>query len=78
MGKSVFAAKLVNSYSDKLLGAVFFNFTDSKLSDPSSIINSLACQIAEKFCKKYPEILSEMINDANELAEAAISVDSRS
>jgi hypothetical protein len=73
MGKSVLAAKLVNSYADQLLGAVFFNFTDSKLSDPSSIINSLAYQIAEKFCKKYPEILSEMIKDANELAEAAIS-----
>jgi hypothetical protein len=69
MGKSVLAAKLADSYSERLLGAVFFNFTDTKLSDPSSVINSLAYQISEK----YPEVASEVIVDAKNLAEAAIS-----
>jgi hypothetical protein len=66
MGKSVVAAMIATKHQDMIIGTVFFNFTDVSLSNPETIIRSLAFQIAEKYPLVQDEIIYFLRSQQNE------------
>eukprot|EP00597_Dinobryon_sp_UTEXLB2267_P012030 CAMPEP_0170105322 /NCGR_PEP_ID=MMETSP0020_2-20130122/4693_1 /TAXON_ID=98059 /ORGANISM="Dinobryon sp., Strain UTEXLB2267" /LENGTH=819 /DNA_ID=CAMNT_0010329403 /DNA_START=951 /DNA_END=3406 /DNA_ORIENTATION=- len=72
MGKTVFASELVRRFREKrpgvLLGAVFFNFKVISTQGPTTLLKSIAYQIA----KSCPSICSDLLNVLKEKNETCV------
>src|SRR5689334_550036 len=74
MGKSTFTASLIRRLQKNdpqlIVVYVFFQYADEKKSDPTTIIKSLAYQIAERF----PSFQEQILKTAEELGVGSQAV----